>query len=269
MAPHMTTEWNADAYHRVSDPQFTWGMVVLARVIFAGDETVIDTGCGSGRVSAELAARVPRGRVIGLDRSRQMASAARETARRHAAANLHVVVADLSALPVAQRADLVFSTATFHWILDHDALFAEIHHALAPGGRLVAQCGGAGNLARIHARAHAMMQSREWSAHFASWREPWEFASAETTTARLRRAGFGDIQAWLEPAPTAFVDGHAFATFTATVVLRPHLACLPTDAMRAQFVGELTEQFAADDPPFVLDYVRLNISATRAPTVVR
>lgn len=265
----MATEWNADLYHRVSDPQFRWGMVVLARVTFAGDETVIDAGCGSGRVSAELASRVPRGRVIGLDRSRQMASAARETARRHAAANLHVAVADLLALPIAQRADLVFSTATFHWILDHDALFAEIHHALAPGGRLVAQCGGAGNLARIHDRAHAIMQSREWSSQFARWREPWEFASAETTTARLRRAGFGDIRAWLEPAPTAFADGHAFATFNATVVLRPHLACLPTEAMRARFVAELAERFAADDTPFVLDYVRLNISATRAPTVER
>jgi trans-aconitate 2-methyltransferase len=170
-------------------------------------------------------------------------------------------VADLSALPLLPRADLVFSTATFHWILDHERLFAELSRALTPGGRLVAQCGGAGNLARIHARAHAMMTSTEWAPFFRDWREPWEFAGAETTAARLAAAGFTGIETWLEPAPTAFGDQPAFATFTSTVVLRPHLACLPDDSHRARFVAQLTAAFAADPTPFELDYVRLNLSA--------
>lgn len=259
----MSLEWNADVYHRVSDPQFTWGMAVLDRVTFLGDEVVIDAGCGSGRVSAELAARVPRGRVIGLDRSRQMALAARQTASERGVANLHVAIADLCALPIAGRADVIFSTATFHWVLDHARLFAELHGRLVPGGRLVAQCGGAGNLARVHDRAHALMQRDEWGPYFRAWREPWEFATAATTAARLTAAGFTETETWLESTPTVFSDRHAFAVFAATVVLRPHLARMSSESLRTRFVSELTDRFADDPMPFELDYVRLNMSARK------
>ena len=257
----MSTEWNADAYHRVSDPQFRWGMAVLARVAFEGDETVVDAGCGSGRVSAELAARVPRGRVIGLDRSWHMVAAAQRTAQQRAIGNLHVAVADLRRSPWPATQISIFSTATFHWILDHPRLFAEMRSALAPGGRLVAQCGGAGNLHTIHERAHALIQRDEWARHFAAWRDPWEFASGEVTAARLAAAGFTDIQTWLDLTPTAFADADAFAAFVSTVVLRPHLARLPSEPARERFVHALTELFAGDPIPFVLDYVRLNIAA--------
>jgi trans-aconitate methyltransferase len=259
----MSTEWNADVYHRVSGPQFTWGMTVLDRVAFAGDEVVLDVGCGSGRVSAELAARVPRGRVVGLDRSRQMALAARQTALQRGTANLHVAVADICALPVAGRADVIFSTATFHWILDHPRLFGELHRALAPGGRLVAQCGGAGNLARVSDHAHALMQGDPWRQYFNAWRDPWEFATAAITAARLAAAGFTEVETWLEPAPTNFPDREACGTFVATAVVRLQLACLPDEPQRARFVAQLTERLADGPIPYELDYVRLNIAARR------
>ena len=72
-----------------------------------------------------------------------------------------VALADLSALPFQQTLDVVFSTATFHWVLDHDRLFANLFASLRPGGILVAQCGGVGNLERLHGRAHAMMSLPE------------------------------------------------------------------------------------------------------------
>ncbi len=259
----MTTEWNADLYHRLSDPQFAWGMAVLGRVALTGDETVIDAGCGTGRLSAELAARVPRGCVLGLDRSRQMALAARQVAIERGLANLRVVVADLTSLPAVARADLVFSTATFHWVLDHPRLFRELHAALVPGGRLVAQCGGAGNLARVIARAHTLMARREWAPWFTDWTPFWEFATAQTASARLAEAGFTDIDAWLEPQPVAFPDGDAFATFTATVALRIHLLRLPDERRRRRFMSQLTAMCAADATPFELDYVRLNLAARK------
>lgn len=259
----MTTEWNAAVYHRVSDPQFAWGMAVLDRVALAGDETVVDAGCGSGRVSAALAARVPHGRVIGLDRSRQMAAAAVQSSREQHIDNFTVAIADLLHVPLRGRADLFFSTATFHWILDHPRLFAEIFEALAPGGRLVAQCGGAGNLVRLHDRAHALMTDEAWAPLFTAWTRPWEFASPDVTIARLTRCGFVDVSASLEDAPTPFPDADAFSTFVTTVVLRTHLACLPDDTHRRRFVDTIVAMYRDDPQPFVLDYVRLNLSARK------
>ncbi len=63
-------EWDAETYDAVSDPQFNWGMEVLDRLELRGDEAVLDAGCGSGRVTAELARRLPRGRLIAVDGSR-------------------------------------------------------------------------------------------------------------------------------------------------------------------------------------------------------
>ena len=111
-----TREWNATSYHRVSNPQFAWGMAVLARLVLRGDERVIDAGCGSGRLTSELLARLPRGRVVAVDRSRNMLEQARATLAPFGSRVRFVEVA-LPPIPVAGWADVVFSTATFHWVL--------------------------------------------------------------------------------------------------------------------------------------------------------
>jgi len=100
----------------------------------------------------------------------------------------------------------VFSTATFHWVLDHPRLFRSLHVALKPGGQLVAQCGGAGNLARIHHRTDMLMRDAQFAPYFAKWSEPWEFADAETTAQRLANAGFEDIHTSIEQSPVVFPD---------------------------------------------------------------
>src|SRR5262245_13304699 len=133
-------EWNAaDTYHRVSEPQLRWGLKVLDRLRLTGDELVIDVGCGTGRLTEHVARRVPRGRVVGVDLSANMLQTAREYLTPIAGARVALVQADASALPFHQTADAIFSTATFHWVLDHDALFKGLFDALKPGGRLVAQ----------------------------------------------------------------------------------------------------------------------------------
>src|SRR6185312_10590698 len=176
-------EWDADTYDEVSDPQFSWGMEVLERLELRGDEAVLDAGCGSGRVTAELAKRVPDGSVIAVDGSTAMVAKAKERLGNGAS----YLVADLAELEVAEPVDLVFSTATFHWILDHDVLFERLRAALVPGGRLVAQCGGEGNVAR-HAQAIATVVARpEFADHFADATGMWNFAAPEETEARLRR----------------------------------------------------------------------------------
>ena len=258
-----TDTWDGAAYHRVSEPQFAWGRRVLARAPLDGDETVVDAGCGSGRLTAELLDRLPRGHVIAVDRSASMLEvAARELARFGDRVTLLQV--DLLQLDLDQAADVVFSTATFHWVLDHPALFARLHRALRPGGRLVAQCGGAGNLAGVHRRAQRIVTAdAAMRPHFDGWMEPRELATAETTAHRLAAAGFTDVEAALEPAPTALPDGAAYRAFLATVPLRPFLQRLPDEALGERLLDAFCAEAAGDDPPWSLDYVRLNMSARR------
>lgn len=256
-------EWNAGAYHQISNPQFAMAMPVLARLPLTGGETVLDIGCGTGRVTAHLLERLPAGRVVAIDLSMNMLSAAREHLAPRFGGQAAFLLADASALPLIASAEAIFSTATFHWVLDHAALFRSLRQALKPGGRLVVQCGGAGNLDRIHHRATALMESPAWAGYFTTWREPWEFADAATTRERLEAAGFSDIRTWVEPAPIVQPDAPSFATFVTNVILRHHLAHLPTTELREEFVARITERAAADSPPFELDYQRLNIDARR------
>ena len=246
-------EWDAQTYDRVSDPQYEWGLEVLGRLDLAGNEFVMDAGCGSGRVTAKLLERLPHGRVLCVDASEQMIEKAREALGDRA----DYLVADLSELEVPERVDVIFSTATFHWVLDHDRLFSRLHAALKPGGRLVAQCGGEGNVAK-HARAIVEVATRpEFIDHFQGLEMMWNFAPADATEERLREAGFADVRCWLEDKPVQPENPYDFTT---TVSMGPHLSRLP-EGLRRQFAEAVLE---VEDDPLVLNYVRLNMDATRA-----
>jgi trans-aconitate 2-methyltransferase len=252
-------EWNAAAYHVLSEPQFAWGLRVLERIPLAGDEHVLDAGCGSGRLTGEVGARLRNGFVIGCDLSENMAQAAVRTLASSRVRG--IVCADLSALPFARAFDLIFSTATFHWIRDHDRLFAELRRTLRADGRMEAQCGGGANLAAIHARADALAFEQPFRAHFGDWEEPWRFASPVETEDSLRRAGFASARCWLEHTPITFADAARFGAFIESVVLRPYLAHLESPELRRRFLETMVRQAAKDNPPYTLDYWRLNISA--------
>jgi len=257
----MTTEWNAAAYHRISDPQVAWGRAVLQRLELRGDERVIDAGCGTGRLTRALAERLPHGSVVALDASAEMlAQAAVHLAGCRPPVRL--VRSLLPSMPIDRWADVVFSTATFHWVLDHPALFANVFASLAPGGLLFAQCGGAGNLAIARAPAETVMRLPAFARYFDGWAGAWEFADAPTTTARLVRAGFTDVATNIEDAPVNFDNEADYRAFVSTVVLRLHLARLP-DALRDAFMNEVVDRVKRSHAGFRLDYRRLNMSARR------
>ena len=142
-------DWNASSYDRVADPQTRWGAEVLGRLPLEGDETVLDAGCGTGRVTELLLGRLPRGRVVALDFSAAMLVEARKRLAPFGD-RVAYVEADLARpLPLDATVDAVLSTATFHWVMDHDAMFENLAAVLRPGGWLVAQCGGFGNVATL------------------------------------------------------------------------------------------------------------------------
>ena len=255
MSPQVR-DWNADAYHRVSRPQVAMAAAVLDRLELCGDETVLDAGCGSGRVTRLLLERLPRGRVVAVDASPEMVA----RARAELAGDPHadVRLADLAELRLDQgeQVDAAFSNATFHWVPDHDALFARLHATLRPGGRLSAQCGGEGNVAAVHAVALQAADDAGLAARFAGWPRPWNFAGADQTERRLRRAGFDDVRCWTQAWP---VEPDEPRTYLPTVCLGPHLERLEGHE-HERFLDAVLARLG--ERP-VLDYVRLNIVARR------
>ena len=247
-----TRDWDAATYDRVSDIQLNWALEQLERLDLDGDEVVLDAGCGSGRVTALLADRVPRGRVYGVDVAPSMVEHAREALGERAT----VYCQDLVELELPEPVDVVFSNATFHWIHDHDALFAAIHRTLKPGGRLLAQCGGFGNIDRFRKLADQVAGEELFAPYFTDWQRPWNYATDTDTAGRLERANFIDVDCWLEPKSVTPADPRAFVR---TVCLVRHLDPIP-DAMRDQFIDQVVSEMGE---PLVLDYVRLNMSARR------
>lgn len=243
-------DWDAATYDRVSDVQLGWALEQLERLPLRGDEVVLDAGCGSGRVTAELAARLPRGRVYGVDVSPSMA----EHARAALGDGATIFCQDLVELELPEPVHAVFSNATFHWIHDHDALFAALARALAPGGRLVAQCGGRGNIDAFRRTADEVAAEAEFAEYFAAWQRPWNYAGPEETAERLERAGFTEVRTWLEPKRV-----EPERAFVKTVCLVRHLDPLP-EKIRDAFVDRVLERCGE---PVVLDYVRLNMTARR------
>jgi trans-aconitate 2-methyltransferase len=266
-APHrgggQATEWNAESYHRVSSPQTTWGRRVLSRLTLRGDERVIDAGCGTGRLTGELMARLPDGRLIAIDRSWNMLLTARANLRPDFGSRIAYVRVELPLLPFSGWADLVFSTATFHWIRDHESLFRQIHAALRSGGRLFAQCGGGPNLREAHRLAEDVMRREPFEPYFRDWSGVWEFSTADEAAGRLHAAGFVDVETSLEPAPTTLADEASYREFVTTVIYNPHLERIPAGPLRLRFIDEVTAAAARQNPPFTLDYWRLNLEGRR------
>jgi trans-aconitate 2-methyltransferase len=243
-------DWDARTYDRVSTPQMEMAGPVLDRLDLKGDETVLDAGCGTGRVTRMLIERLPRGRVIAVDAAPSMV----EQARQALGDDATVLLSDLAELELDERVDAVFSNAVFHWVPDHDALFGHLRAVLEPGGRLVAQCGGEGNVEALHAVAAEVGAQKPFTEYLAGWDGPWNFASPHAAAKRLERAGFSSVRCWLEPWPVVPPEPEHYLR---TVCLGNHLLALPEE-LRPLFV----EAVAARCPdPLVLEYVRLNIVA--------
>jgi trans-aconitate 2-methyltransferase len=246
------SEWDANVYDRISDPQLSWAAEVLGRLELRGDEVVLDAGCGSGRVTELLIERLPRGRVIAVDGSESMVAMARERLNDRA----DVRQLDLAWLDMQEEVDLVYSNAVFHWILDHDNLFRRLHAALRPGGRIVAQCGGAGNVAEATEAIAKVAADPRYGRHFEGMEQLWNFSSPERMTEVLRGAGFEPIECWderKELVPEEPLD------YLAASALGPFLQRLP-DKLGDEFVREVAAEIG---DPLTLVYVRLNIEATR------
>lgn len=247
-----TRDWDAGTYDRISAPQQEWAGAVIDRLQLTGDETVLDAGCGSGRVTRLLLDRLPKGRVVAVDGSEAMLAEAGSVLDPDRTTLIH---ADLAELELADPVDAVFSNAVFHWILDHDRLFGALSAALRPGGRLEAQCGGEGNVAGFYSTVREVAEAEGLDRYLADF-QPHNFSSPGETAAILRTNGFEAVECNLVPRPVHPPEPREFIR---SVCLGAHLELLP-DRMRIGFLDAVMERLGPDPE---LDYVRLNISARK------
>lgn len=239
-------EWDAEVYDRVGTPMTTRGVELLDRLELHGDETVMDAGCGSGRVTEALLARLPKGRVIALDGSARMLEQATVTLGDDPRVSL--VQADLNQPFPYTGLDAIVSTSTLHWVPDHAGVFRRFADALGPGGQLLFECGGEGNIASVVSTLHD--QGLDWS--------PWTYDGDEQTIADLRAAGFIDVRASLVPRP-ASIPADEIRDYLRTIVLAPYL-----EGMQPQDAARLISAVAEGLPESGLDYVRLVAQARLA-----
>jgi trans-aconitate 2-methyltransferase len=262
LSSRTTTDWDATNYDRLAAPQEAWARRVLERLPLEGGETVLDAGCGSGRVTRLLLEKLPDGRVIGVDGSPSMIEVAREAFADDDRVSL--INSDLLELTpeflregaAVDSVDAVFSNATFHWIQDHARLFVRLHSVLRPGGRLVAQCGAEGNVQAFGDVVESVASEDPFVAHLTDWDRPWNFSSREDAERRLAAAGFDSVECWITDFEAAPEDPRAFMRASG---LAPIFERLPA-GLHDEFVDAV---FAQLEEPIVFHYVRLNIDASR------
>jgi trans-aconitate 2-methyltransferase len=241
--PH---DWDAATYDRLPIPMTGWGLEVLDRLRLRGDETVLDAGCGTGQVTEALRERLPRGHVIALDASTSMIAAAVD---RLGAERISYLTHDLlDPIPI-DPVHAILSTATFHWVPDHDRLFANLAAVLRPRGQLAAQCGGWGSLERVNAAAERAAGIDLLATKV--------YATPEETWTRMEAEGFVDIETWLTEAPVELPTGE-LEPYLRTVILSGEVARrTPEEA------DELVHAVAVELGDPAIDYVRLNILARK------
>jgi trans-aconitate 2-methyltransferase len=210
----MSPRWDAADYANHSQGQFNWAMSVIQRLGLEGSERVLDVGCGDGKVTAEIAARVPEGSVLGIDKSAEMiALAIRNSPDR---TNLSFRAVDAQTLDLDARFDVVFSNAALHWVADLDAVFSGLARALTPGGRLFLSMGGRGTAALVFEALDRLRRVEQWSGRLGLSDPPYRFRGPDDVEPMLRRTGFVPARVELIRKPLRLADRGALTGWLRT-----------------------------------------------------
>jgi trans-aconitate methyltransferase len=258
--------WNAADYAEHSAAQFIWAQELIAKLGLQGDESVLDIGCGDGKVTAVLAAWLPRGSVTGIDSSANMLDLASTRFPPAFHPNLRFQLMDASNLTFNNEFDVAFSNAVLHWIPDHLAVLHGVYRALKPGGRLLFQMGGRGNISQILPVAEQVIARETWQPYFTDFIFPYYFFGPEEYEDWLEQAGFKFQRAELIPKdmPHAGIEG--LAGWIRSTWL-PYLEPVPAE-MRPTFIEEIAGNYLSAYPPdsqgtVHTQVMRLEVEATK------
>ncbi|MCH8815502.1 MAG: methyltransferase domain-containing protein [Chloroflexi bacterium] len=257
------TYWNAELYDRLNKPHRVWAQAILDELALNGDETVLDAGCGSGSVTFMLLDRLPNGKLYAVDGSPEMIEQITASIAERELTNIEPIQADLTNFTLREPVDVIFSNAVFHWIHDDDGLFGSLLRAAKPGGRLRAQCGGGDNIAKLMLAVDSVSARDPFAEHLTGIDEARNYRTPESAVAAMERVGWADARADTYDVQVELPDLDEADAYLRTIILRGHIRHLPESHHDAYTSAVLDEYIERNGPPFTVDYVRLNLWATR------
>jgi len=239
-------KWDPEAYEKSSSAQEKWADEILSRLALRGDESILDIGCGDGRITAKMAALVKDGSVTGIDTSQEMIGFARKRFPQSSFPNLEFRYGDASRLTYVDEFDLVISFACLHWILDHRPVLDGIKASLRHGGRTFLQFGGRGNAADILRAVNEVISEERWSESFREFRFPYGFFGPEEYRAWAEDAGLEAIRVDLIQKDMVQKGRGGLASWMSTTWL-PYLERVRAD-QRQELVNEVVDLYIQSHP---------------------
>lgn len=239
-------KWDPIDYDKSSSAQFKWAMDLLSKLDFRGDESVLDIGCGDGKVTAGIAARVPNGKVLGIDLSREMVEFARTKYPNHDYPNLTFQQKDASRLDFQDKFDVVVSFACLHWVKDHIPVLEGIRRSLRTSGRILLQFGGKRNAGEILDITEDLIRTDEWSVYFRGFNFPYNFYGPEEYRGWLNQAGLKVRRVELVPKDMVHAGKKGLEGIIRNTWL-PYTERLPEE-LRAKFIGEIADRYIESHP---------------------
>jgi trans-aconitate methyltransferase len=260
-------QWNPKDYHKNSSEQQKWGLELLNKIAFFGNERVLDIGCGDGKLTVEIANRVRHGSVLGIDKSENMIRFANEFFRPEAFPNLRFTLLDACDLNFSQEFDVVFSNAALHWISDHLSLLQRIKTSLKHGGKVIAQMGGKGNALGILKVLDAMMTGERWSDFFTGFSAPYTFYNDREYSMLLASVGLKVKRAELIHKQMIHSGREGLAGWIRTTWL-PYIRRVP-ETLKAVFIYEIVDTYLTiknldSGGTIPVEMMRLEFEAERA-----
>jgi trans-aconitate 2-methyltransferase len=238
--------WNAQDYAKNSANQFQWAKELIPKLKLQGNESLLDIGCGDGKITAALARCLTNGRAVGIDSSKEMIRLAQQNFSGKDYQNLSFQVMDARKLTFQSEFDIVFSNATLHWIVDQKPVLIGVKRSLKPCGRLLFQMAGKGNAKDILGIINELVAVEPWKGFFRDMIFPYGFYDAEEYRAFLRDASLVVERVELFPKDMTHESAEGLAGWVRTTWL-PFTDRLPVE-LRAKFVQEIVDRYLNQHP---------------------
>lgn len=239
-------KWNAKEYEKYSSGQTKWGEELLKKLNLKGNEYVLDTGCGDGKITYEISLLVPDGFVKGIDNSISMINNARSKYPVGQFPNLSFELMNVKAIKLKDQFDVVFSNAALHWVDDHSKVLRGIYNSLKPGGKILLQMGGKGNASAAFGIINEMASMRKWSPYLKGIKSPYHFFSNEEYKSFIQEAGFTPVRIELIKKDMVHEGKKGFEGFIRTTWL-PFTERIP-EKQREEFISEAAGLYLKKHP---------------------
>jgi trans-aconitate 2-methyltransferase len=239
-------KWDPKEYNCYSSHQKQWGMELIAKLGLNGTERLLDLGCGDGKVTSEIARRLPKGSVVGLDISQEMVEYAIENYPPELYSNLRFQIGDAANLQFNEEFDIVFSSAALHWVKEHRPVLEGIKNALKPGGLAFLQMGGSGNASDLVGAFGSVMSMPHFQMHFQNFEFPYATHQPSEYTDLLEDAGLEAERVEFRPKVMSYDDVADFVGWLRTTWM-PFVEQVP-ESMRDELLDQVVEVYLQRNP---------------------